>query len=147
MSLDVYLKVDEPLVHRGTGVFIRDGGKTKELTPDEVLDRWPDADVSYSQTVSDVAYTANITHNLNSMAEAAGIYKELWRPDELGLTKAKELIAPLEAGFIKLVTKPENFTKYNPENGWGTYDGLVEFVKNYLVACQTYPESRIEVSR
>lgn len=26
-------------------------------------------------------FSANITHNLNAMAEAAGIYKHLWRPE------------------------------------------------------------------
>ena len=34
------------------------------------------------------AYSANITHNLGKMAEEAGIYKHLWRPEEIGITKA-----------------------------------------------------------
>lgn len=48
-------------------------------------------------------YDANITHNLNTMAEEAGIYKHLWRPEELGITKAKDLIEPLAEGLAKMV--------------------------------------------
>lgn len=28
-------------------------------------------------------YAANVTHNLNRMADAAGIYLPLWRPEEM----------------------------------------------------------------
>ena len=89
----------------------------------------------------------NITHNLGKMASEAGIYKHLWRPDELGITKAEELIIPLSEGLSRLEKDPEQFRKYNPENGWGNYDGLVNFVKSYLVACRENPEATIEVSR
>lgn len=30
----------------------------------------------------------NITHNLGRMAKEAGIYQHLWRPEEIGVTKA-----------------------------------------------------------
>jgi precorrin-6x reductase len=32
--------------------------------------------------ISATPFEANITHNLNRMAEAAGVYKVLWRPEE-----------------------------------------------------------------
>ena len=35
-------------------------------------------------------YEGNITHNLNRMAEACGIYMELWRPEEIGVIKAEQ---------------------------------------------------------
>jgi len=92
-------------------------------------------------------YTANITHNLNTMANEAGIYYHLWRPEEIGLTTAKELIEPLEKGLELLKKEPERFEQFNPENGWGNYEGLVKFVENYLDACRDLPEARIEISR
>jgi hypothetical protein len=92
-------------------------------------------------------YDANITHNLNSMAEAAGIYKHLWRPDELGITKAAELVEPLKAGLALLMSNPERFKAMNPPNGWGSYEGLVEFVNNYLKACEENIDADVEVSR
>jgi len=95
----------------------------------------------------DVLYHANITHNLNDMAEAAGIYKELWRPDEIPITKAKEMIEPLRLGYSRLVNNPNKFMAYNPKNGWGSYDTLVEFVAKYLAACEKYPNAHVTVDR
>lgn len=92
-------------------------------------------------------YEANITHNLNKMAEAAGIYMELWRPDELGIIKAKELISPLEKGLQKLKENREFYEKYNSPNGWGLYKHFVPFVEKYLKACKKFPSATVNVSR
>lgn len=92
-------------------------------------------------------FSANITHNLNAMAGAAGIYKHLWRPEEIGVTKAGELIQPLRDGLSRLRADPDKFAQFNPENGWGSYDGLVEFVSNYLAACEESPEADVRVWR
>lgn len=92
-------------------------------------------------------YTANITHNLNKMAEAAGIYKHLWRPDEIGITKAAQLIEPLTVGLADLKARPEFFATFDAENGWGKYPGLVRFVEAYLAACIADPDADVEVSR
>lgn len=92
-------------------------------------------------------YSENITHNLNTMAEKAGIYKELWRPDEIGITKADQLIAPLKAGLSELRSKPEFYKGFNPINGWGKYEGLCGFVENYLNECIENPDAEVHVSR
>ena len=92
-------------------------------------------------------YAANITHNLGEMAEAAGIYKALWRPEEVGITKAHQLIDPLMAGLMRLRADPARFRSLNPDNGWGSYDGLVEFVARYLDACASDPDADVRVSR
>lgn len=92
-------------------------------------------------------YDANITHNLNKMAEEAGIYKHLWRPEEIGVTKAQQLIAPLRAGLELLKADPARFEKHNASNGWGMYEHFVPFVENYLAACEENPDATVEVSR
>lgn len=89
----------------------------------------------------------NITHNLNSMAAAAGIYQHLWRPEELGLTKAHELVEPLQEGLARLRAEPDKFKALNPTNGWGTYETLCSFVEEYLAGCRKYPQADISVSR
>lgn len=89
----------------------------------------------------------NITHNLNTMAQKAGVYMQLWRPDEMGVSKAAQLIEPLKSGLKLLKSKPDEFKQYNPSNGWGSYEGLVEFVEKYLQACEQYPDAEIDVSR
>lgn len=104
-------------------------------------------DVHLMKTEPHQIYWANITHNLNTMAQKAGIYKELWRPDEIGITKAHQLIEPLTQGLKKLKKSPAKYKKFNSPNGWGTYEHFVPFVEKYLQACIDNPEADVEVDR
>lgn len=92
-------------------------------------------------------YDANITHNLTQMADAAGLYEFLWRPEEVGITHATDLIVPLEQGLARLLREPEKYRAFNPKNGWGSYEGLVEFVRRYLEACRENPDAEVRVCR
>lgn len=92
-------------------------------------------------------FDANVTHNLNRMADEAGIYEHLWRPDEIGITKAVQLIEPLRKGIELMKAEPERFRKLNPENGWGSYDGFVPWLERYLQACIENPDAGVRVSR
>jgi hypothetical protein len=95
----------------------------------------------------EIVHEANITHNLNEMADKAGIYKALWRPEELGIKKASELINPLENGIEELKSKPDYYKIFNPSNGWGAYENLISFTQEYLDACKLYPEAFVSVDR
>lgn len=119
MSLDVYLRVPE-LVE-----CPECGHKTKK----------------------EESYSANITHNLGNMADEAGIYKHLWRPEEIGITKAHQLIEPLKAGVALMKSDPPRFEKHNAPNGWGLYEHFVPFVERYLEACQNSPNADVSVTR
>jgi hypothetical protein len=149
MSLDVYLSMKGAAQKHGAGIFIREGGATKELTRAEWDERFPDREpvVVMGSESDDEVYSANITHNLNTMADAAGIYYHLWRPEELGITKASQLIEPLRTGLQLLQSDPERFKTYNPSNGWGSYEGLVSFVSKYLAACGQYPDADVRACR
>jgi hypothetical protein len=140
MSLDVYLKRERYISY--------DKGKTY-------------------QEDSETLYWANITHNLNVMAEKAGIYEALWRPhkliegydipesdniaewefEEKNKIQAKAIIPLLEKGLEDLIARPEYFKTFDSKNGWGTYDHFVPFVAEYLKACRQYPEAIVETSR
>ena len=147
MSLDVYLYSKKPIEKKGTGVFIREGGKTIELTAEQVKEKWPDSEVVEQDFETTEVFWKNITHNLNRMANAAGIYTYLWTPDAIGITTARELIDPLREGLHRLKMEPDKYMEFNPHNGWGHYDGLVSFVEEYLNACYQYPDATISVSR
>lgn len=95
----------------------------------------------------DVLYNLSITHNLGDMADEAGIYDIVWRPDEHGITKAKQLISPLKKAIVEMEKDPVRFKKHNAPNGWGKYEHFVPFIKEYLAACEKYPEALISVSR
>lgn len=98
-------------------------------------------------------YRGNITHNLGAMAKEAGLYEALWRPEELDGVAPKvefaayRLMPRLVAGLDALKAEPERFRKLNPTNGWGSYEGLVAFVEDYIMACEQNPDAKVGVSR
>lgn len=104
-------------------------------------------DVSLEVTKPTEVYSRNITHNLGAMAKKAEIYYAMWRPEEIGVTTAAQLIPLLEKGLRLLLAHPDEFTPLNPENGWGDYEGLVNFACSYLAACRENPDATVRVSR
>lgn len=92
-------------------------------------------------------YDSNITHNLTAMAKEAGIYKQLWRPEEVGAKYAKDIVNAVEVALIAMKENPELFRKFDPPNGWGTYEGFIHWVEKYLDACKENPKALIEVNR
>lgn len=110
--------------------------------------KWVSYDEGKTHTVeNEELYSDNITHNLGKMATEAGIYDSLWQPEEIGATKAKDIIGLLEKGLADLKARPEHFEKFNDSNGWGMYEHFVPFVEKYLEACKEYPDAIIGVSR
>lgn len=142
MSLDVRLVVPSFVL-----IVADKHGTQRPLLDTEWNEKFPDLSPVGIEPEDPVLYRDNITHNLNTMAEKAGIYCALWRPDENGLTHARQLIPILEEGLKKLTEDEAAYLPLNPPNGWGDYDGLVSFVRHYLAACRQWPEAMVEVSR
>ena len=198
MSLDLYLKSNKPVRHRGTGVFIRKDGETRELeTLDEVREHFPDADLSdihVTDYVDDEVLHLNLTHNLTTMASHVPIagtdghltlprdyekdkpdwepkpltaYNLLWHPEtnpllnneilhrkdddgeewDVEITRlSPEFFRQLIAVYHYIDTHREELEQYNPDNGWGTYDQLLNATFKLLKAVleisheQSYPE-------
>lgn len=81
------------------------------------------------------------------MADKAGLYEVLWRPEEVGITHAHQLLVPLSQGLQRLLAAPDDYRIFNPENGWGNYEQLVSFVQQYLIACVNNPNATVEADR
>jgi len=92
-------------------------------------------------------FSHNITHNLNTMAEAAGLYDVLWNPESIGITTASQLIPFLEKGIKELIANPDKYKAFNPPNNYGNYDNLIDFCKTVLQNCRENPDAVIEVSK
>lgn len=71
----------------------------------------------------------------------------LWRPEEIGITKAAELIDPLRDGLAKMKADPERFEAHNAPNGWGLYKHFVPWIEKYLAACEEYPDAQVRAWR
>lgn len=146
MSLDVYLKAGaaRPALER---IFVRRDGQTVEVTRAEWDDKYPGREPVILAAPTCYVYEANITHNMGKMAGECGLYEPLWRPEEIGATRAQQLIEPLREGLARLIDERERLQEFNPANGWGSYDALVRFTTGYLAACEEWPEAEVEVSR
>jgi len=98
-------------------------------------------------------FSMNITHNLGKMAgevklsNGKTLYDVLWRPDEHGYYTAQDISELLDEGWNILLAFPEKYKAYNPDNGWGEYNGLCEFVYRYRNACWETPDAELRVSR
>ena len=149
MSLDISIKAKVPVVKNGTGIFVRENGKTKELTADEAKERgWDGINMDF---VSEYAWTGNITHNLGKMASNVmpdgkpyTLYSLLWG----GKYKScRDLIGKLHECILYMLMNKEELKKYNPENGWGTYEQLLEFTKEFQMACIDNQDCKIEIDK
>lgn len=92
-------------------------------------------------------HSQNITHNLGRMAEEAGLYGPLWRPEENAIVRAADLIAPLEKGIAAMRLDPPRFEALNSKNGWGLYENFLPWLERLLEACRDRPDSFVRASR
>lgn len=149
MSLDLYFIQPGATKPSGSRIFVRENGENKEISRKEWNEKFPGREpiVVAEDCDSEYVFERNMTHNLGRMADDAGIYQCLWRPEELGITKAGQMRGRLLAGIARLENDPEHFKLLNPKNGWGDYDGLLAFAKAALEAACKYPDADIRVSR
>jgi hypothetical protein len=92
-------------------------------------------------------FSANITHNLTAMAEEAGIYGIVWRPEENGITQAGQFIEPLTKAIAEMKADPARFEKHNSPNGWGMFENFLPWLEELLAACKQRPEESVRASR
>ena len=99
----------------------------------------------------DCGCEGNITHNLSKMASEAGIYDALWHPERLAgersYPRGHNVLPVLKKWLEWLKNNQELARTFNPENGWGDYEGLVGFVEEYIDALEADEDAIIKVSR
>ena len=146
MSLDLYIISPEPVIKHGTGVYVRENGQTLELkTIEEARAHFPDRDLSHIREYDyedENFWHGNITHNMGKMAREVPVegtnltlYDLLWHPEDQGLNMAgapgyREYVLK---GFSYLRSHRKELLPFNPDNGWGNYDQLLEFTENFLI--------------
>ncbi len=100
----------------------------------------------HTHIVADILYTANITHNHKKIADAMGIGDVLWRPEKIGITRAKELIPLLEVRVKKLQENPNEYIQLSLTDSWSSFYVFQYFVSKYLDACKKWPTAKVSVS-
>ena len=150
MSLDVYLTSEKAKEEsQDKTIPIRREGRTVWITEEEwaLLNPGLEPCRFFSNEDDQTVFSANITHNMGRMANAAGIYEVLWRPEQNGFKKAYQLVPVLQKGLNRLKLYPETYKTLNPDNGWGSYEALVDFVTEYLDACRENMNADVSASR
>lgn len=140
MSLDLTIRSDKIYKSKGTGVFVRDAGGTRELqTIDEIKIYFPEFDINsitqeYYETYD--VWTKNITHNLSFMAshvpvKDSTLYYYLWRPEKIGFSYVNSnYVDGICEAYDYLKSNKDSLSKYNSSNDCGTYEELLDFVKS-----------------
>lgn len=162
MSLDLYIESKTPITHRSTGVFIREHGVTRALeTKKEVLEHFPHAnpdEIVENVYEDNIYFHINITHNLAKMAKECqpvtycsnglhhpmqySLYQLLWHPEQIGtINPSEEYEDNVIQCYKRLLEEPDFFKKYNPENGWGSYDQLLEGTRNFMLALENIKDA------
>lgn len=86
----------------------------------------------------DYRWVANITHNMNKMAQKIFVsknketlYDYVWRPEELYREiYTNEMKNVLTKGICIMISKRKSLLKYEPENGWGLMIHFLSFLSN-----------------
>jgi len=98
---------------------------------------------------TELVHDANITHNLNTMADKAGIYDALWGGNINGVAiqNAGQLADILTPSIKNMDLRPEYYRRFNADNGWGTYEQFVPWLEKLRDKCVEYPDAKIEISK
>ena len=100
----------------------------------------------HSRDEEDTVFEQNITSNLAPMWRKAGIYLSEWGYSKRPEDTAAVFIEPLETAVTAMRADPETYRALNPPNGWGDYEGALQFLEDLLSAAKANPEARIYVS-
>ena len=82
----------------------------------------------------------NSTYNLTPMFDAAGFRMR----DFNGKTGAE--VAPILAAAVAVMeSDPAKFRAFDSPNGWGTYDQIMPYLREFLAAVDAHPTAMVDV--
>ncbi|MDQ3573656.1 MAG: hypothetical protein M3404_01845 [Actinomycetota bacterium] len=116
-------------------------------------DIWLEADLGGSERLQVTERPGNYTYNVDPMfAEALGSTDWLRTASEV-LSKhqpalaifrderAGDCIGRLKEAVVAMEADPERFRAMNPSNGWGNYEGALEYLRDFLAVCEEAPDA------
>ena len=83
----------------------------------------------------------NYTHNTNRMLRAAGFGFR-----DIDGMSAADAVARIEDAIRELKANPDRYREMNPENGWGSYEGILDVLCEFAQACHEHPKTTVAVS-
>lgn len=102
-------------------------------------DYWLEIDAGGPEPIRLTDPSINVTYNLGPMLREARF------PDWHALigAPASETGGMLRSVAARLRADPERFRALTPPNGWGTYEGAIEFLDRFAAECAAAPKATI----
>jgi hypothetical protein len=88
-------------------------------------------------------WEGNLTYNLSPMLDAAGGYWELICRQSQGKL-GQDILPAVDALLAELRRDPAKYQAMNPSNGWGHYEGAVEFLTSLQFAIRQHPRAVVD---
>lgn len=90
----------------------------------------------------ELADIGNYTSNVSGMwTEALG-----YRLADLKGKAARDCIPDLQRAVADMIADPGRYEAMNPPNGWGSYDGALDYLRRLRDACIAHPKASIYIS-
>lgn len=81
------------------------------------------------------------TYNVSPMLRGAGLEMPEWTQEWIEKADSKTIASRLGDTIATLEADPGKFKAMNPSNGWGSYDGLLETLKDIHRVALEYPSA------
>jgi hypothetical protein len=76
------------------------------------------------------------------------IYVILWkRLRDLHGVLCADAVPQLATAVEHMRTHPQEYEQFAPRNGWGNYEGALEFLTRIYEGCKRHPKCTIKISR
>jgi len=106
------------------------------------LDIWLEMDTGNGSSLS--TDSLNVTYNVFRMYERAGVRDALKGSDGRAAREVADIFA---RGADAMKADPGTYEAMNPANGWGDYEGAVEFLEQLADLCRLHPNAVIRTSQ
>jgi hypothetical protein len=87
-------------------------------------------------------FSRNITHNVAPMWRKAGVWRALYESEGM---LAGDLVECLEKGVTDMAVHRDEYEMLNPANGWGDYQGALDFLTEFTAECRSNPKAIVHV--
>ena len=83
----------------------------------------------------------------NYTSNVAGMWKKAlgYSLRELDNKKADSCIEDLRKAIANMEDNPKEYKEMNPPNGWGDYEGALNYLRKLLDACVKNPKCKIDI--
>lgn len=89
-------------------------------------------------TMFSIGYYYNITYNIRDILVKSSNCEDVWTAN--GLIPILDLYDKFEVGLLELKNNMEKYREYEPSNGWGKCEDVLDFYKWFFDSLKDIPK-------